>query len=65
MIGFKNLQTVSENARLETTSVDDELESWDQTGFMLRSDIGDHLTHSKLVILFLSFYFQNISDDFF
>ncbi|XP_057334123.1 5'-3' exonuclease PLD3-like isoform X1 [Microplitis mediator] len=41
------LSTVSENARLETTSVDDELESWDQTGFMLRSDIGDHLTHSK------------------
>ncbi|CAD6213375.1 GSCOCG00004039001-RA-CDS [Cotesia congregata] len=41
------LSTVSENAKLETVSVDDDYDTWDQTGFMLRSDIGDHLTHSK------------------
>ncbi|XP_063987276.1 5'-3' exonuclease PLD3-like isoform X3 [Diachasmimorpha longicaudata] len=43
------LQTVSENARLDATSppTEDDLELWDHSGFMLRSDFDDHLTHSK------------------
>lgn len=46
------LQTVSENARLDVNAPaggDDELELWDQSGFMLRGDIDDPLTHSKFV----------------
>ncbi|XP_015125172.1 phospholipase D3 isoform X1 [Diachasma alloeum] len=43
------LQTVSENARLDATSppTEDDLELWDHSGFMLRNDFDDHLTHSK------------------
>ncbi|XP_011315372.1 phospholipase D3 isoform X2 [Fopius arisanus] len=42
-------KTVSENAKLDATSppTDDDLELWDHSGFMLRSDFDDHLTHSK------------------
>ncbi|XP_043286812.1 5'-3' exonuclease PLD3-like isoform X2 [Venturia canescens] len=43
-------KTVSENARLDVSSPpggDDDLELWDQSGFMLRSDTDDPLTHSK------------------
>ncbi|KAK0080264.1 hypothetical protein PV326_008268, partial [Microctonus aethiopoides] len=49
LIIHNKIKTVSENARLDTASptADDDLELWDQTGFMLRSDIDDHLTHSK------------------
>ncbi|XP_034947047.1 5'-3' exonuclease PLD3-like isoform X2 [Chelonus insularis] len=45
----KKIKTVSENARLDINShpVDDDLELWDQSGFMLRGDIDDHLGHSK------------------
>lgn len=42
------LSTVSENARLDVNSPgDDDLELWDQTGFMLRTDVDDHLTNGK------------------
>ncbi|XP_012223859.1 5'-3' exonuclease PLD3-like [Linepithema humile] len=43
------LSTVSENARLDVNSPggDDDLELWDQSGFMLRSDVDDHLTNTK------------------
>ncbi|XP_066584799.1 5'-3' exonuclease PLD3-like isoform X2 [Prorops nasuta] len=43
------LSTVSENARLDVTSpnADDDLELWDQTGFMLRTDVDDPLTNAK------------------
>ncbi|XP_015125176.1 phospholipase D3 isoform X2 [Diachasma alloeum] len=42
-------KTVSENARLDATSppTEDDLELWDHSGFMLRNDFDDHLTHSK------------------
>ncbi|XP_011638332.1 phospholipase D3-like isoform X1 [Pogonomyrmex barbatus] len=43
------LSTVSENARLDVNSPggDDDLELWDQSGFMLRSDMDDPLTNAK------------------
>ncbi|EFN84877.1 Phospholipase D3 [Harpegnathos saltator] len=43
------LSTVSENARLDVNSPsgDDDLELWDQSGFMLRSDVDDPLTNAK------------------
>lgn len=44
------LSTVSENARLDVNSpgVDDDFELWDQSsGFMLRTDVDDHLTNAK------------------
>ncbi|KYM89583.1 Phospholipase D3 [Atta colombica] len=43
------LSTVSENARLDVNSPggDDDLELWDQTGFMLRTDVDDPLTNAK------------------
>ncbi|XP_024936685.1 phospholipase D3 isoform X2 [Cephus cinctus] len=43
------LSTVSENARLDVNSPsgDDDLELWDQSGFMLRGDVDDPLTNSK------------------
>ncbi|XP_012528482.1 5'-3' exonuclease PLD3 [Monomorium pharaonis] len=43
------LSTVSENARLDVNSPggDDDLDLWDQTGFMLRTDVDDPLTHAK------------------
>ncbi|KAG7201489.1 hypothetical protein KM043_004248 [Ampulex compressa] len=43
------LSTVSENARLDVNSPtgDDDLELWDQSGFMLRSDVDDPLTQAK------------------
>lgn len=42
-------QTVSENARLDVNSSagDDDLELWDQSGFMLRTDVDDPLTNAK------------------
>jgi len=42
---------VSENARLDVNSPggDDDLELWDQTGFMLRTDMDDPLTNTKYV----------------
>ncbi|XP_046741298.1 5'-3' exonuclease PLD3-like isoform X2 [Diprion similis] len=43
-------ETVSENARLDVNSpsgADDDLEMWDQSGFMLRGDADDPLTNSK------------------
>lgn len=45
------LQTVSENARLDVNSPggDDDLELWDQSGFMLRNDMDDPLAHAKYV----------------
>lgn len=45
------LQTVSENARLDVNSPggDDDLELWDQSGFMLRTDVDDPLTNAKYV----------------
>lgn len=48
---YSVLQTVSENARLDVNSPggDDDLELWDQTGFMLRTDMDDPLTNSKYV----------------
>ncbi|KAL0100165.1 hypothetical protein PUN28_019537 [Cardiocondyla obscurior] len=43
------LSTVSENARLDVNSPggDDDLELWDQSGFMLRTDVDDPLTNAK------------------
>nr|XP_050851450.1 5'-3' exonuclease PLD3-like isoform X4 [Vespula vulgaris] len=43
------LSTVSENARLDVNSSagDDDLELWDQSGFMLRTDVDDPLTNAK------------------
>ncbi|XP_046592774.1 5'-3' exonuclease PLD3 isoform X2 [Neodiprion lecontei] len=44
------ISTVSENARLDVNSPsggDDDLEMWDQSGFMLRGDADDPLTNSK------------------
>lgn len=43
------LSTVSENARLDVNSPagDDDLELWDQSGFMLRTDGDDPLTNAK------------------
>ncbi|XP_077255467.1 5'-3' exonuclease PLD3 isoform X2 [Temnothorax americanus] len=43
------LSTVSENARLDVNSPggDDDLELWDQTGFMLRTNVDYPLTNSK------------------
>lgn len=48
------LQTVSENARLDVNSPggDDDLELWDQSGFMLRNDMDDPLTNAKYVSYF-------------
>ncbi|XP_012270908.1 phospholipase D3 isoform X2 [Orussus abietinus] len=44
----KGSKTVSENARLDAhSSVDDDLELWDQSGFMLRNDVDDPLTGAK------------------
>ncbi|KAI4504438.1 hypothetical protein M0802_000909 [Mischocyttarus mexicanus] len=45
----QKLSTVSENARLDVNSStgDDELELWDQSGFMLRNDVDDPLTNAK------------------
>ncbi|XP_048516236.1 5'-3' exonuclease PLD3-like isoform X2 [Athalia rosae] len=48
--GLEFVLTVSENARLEVSSPgggDDDLEMWDQTGFMLRGDGDDPLNHPK------------------
>ncbi|OXU24626.1 hypothetical protein TSAR_006066 [Trichomalopsis sarcophagae] len=47
--GEKGEKTVSENARLEVNSpaCDDEFDFWDQTGFMLRSDVDDPLNHGR------------------
>ncbi|KAJ8688433.1 hypothetical protein QAD02_024228 [Eretmocerus hayati] len=43
------LATVSENARLEVNSPtgDDDFDFWDQTGFMLRSDVDDPFDHGR------------------
>ncbi|KAL6427493.1 hypothetical protein ACFW04_008771 [Cataglyphis niger] len=43
------LSTVSENARLDVNSPggDDDFELWDQSGFMLRTDMDDPLTNAK------------------
>ncbi|EZA57925.1 Phospholipase D3 [Ooceraea biroi] len=43
------LSTVSENARLDVNSPggDDDLELWDQSGFMLRHDMDDPLANAK------------------
>lgn len=48
------LQTVSENARLDVNSPggDDDFELWDQSGFMLRTDVDDPLTNAKYVSCF-------------
>lgn len=46
----KTSETVSENARLDVNSPgggDDDLEMWDQSGFMLRGDGDDPLTNAK------------------
>ncbi|XP_011499625.1 PREDICTED: phospholipase D3-like [Ceratosolen solmsi marchali] len=45
----KDKETVSENARLDVNSpgCDDEFDFWDQTGFMLRSDVDDPLNHGR------------------
>jgi len=46
------LQTVSENARLDVNSPgggDDDLELWDQSGFMLRNDVDDPLAGAKYI----------------
>uniref|UniRef100_A0ABD2XDW7 PLD phosphodiesterase domain-containing protein n=1 Tax=Trichogramma kaykai TaxID=54128 RepID=A0ABD2XDW7_9HYME len=43
------LATVTENARLDvsTPSYDDDLDIWDQSGFMLRNDFDDPLNHGR------------------
>ncbi|CAL1688368.1 unnamed protein product [Lasius platythorax] len=43
------LSTVSENARLDVNSPggDDDFELWDQSGFMLRTDVDDPITNAK------------------
>lgn len=45
----KKDRTVSENARLDVNSpgCDDEFDFWDQTGFMLRSDVDEPLNHGR------------------